>query len=457
LSANSDDANTNRHHEEGTTTPGTELVVAPAGTTKQLTLLGGNNDRVPSNGWRARLYRAGLNVGPSDAEIITTERAGCIECRQELKGTPGVLCVGNFSLRGGDGKSTMSTNLAQMFLDMNPAERPVIIDVNTSMTTLDVINGLDKKDFSSGRYWTMESLYDFLDAHPNLDTLEFTDIDAKLAYRRDPQLPVIPLQVTPSIFNTEKPEERQNDFSGEKYLLILSVLKRFFTLIIHDFGTSTTDELTRVAFSQLHMLVVLTHNGYATTQMVGYTLEMLFQHFPELFLNTMTVFNMSSRPSPQALRAIAMEKAGKESLSKRIKEHLSAASKSGKGGNKEIQTPGQALGVINDILAIQRLVNQLSMEEISLVGFDAHLKPERKLEFAALSDSVKAQLWTTLHRMLSTRVKFEQGVLKLVTKGQSVRREQMRAHFEGKNVVYTIAKPPRRPVTTTRSREAPVS
>jgi MinD-like ATPase involved in chromosome partitioning or flagellar assembly len=286
---------------------------------------------------------------------------------------------------------------------MNPGqEHPILIDINTSMTTLDVINGLDKKDFLTGKYWTMETLYAFI-MEQGGDIEDFNDLHAKLAYREDPQLPVIPLQLKPAERGLGK--SKRSKFTAEQYLTVLRVLKKFFTVIVHDFGTDDDQELTREAFNQLHMLAVLTHTGLATTQMVGNTLEMLWFDFKELIENTLVIFNMTSQPSREALRAIALEKAGKESKSQRLLARLTPQK------DKEIQTPGQALAVINEIIEIEQVINPLQLKEVVLVGFDPHLKRESRDHLDQVSETVRAHLWTALHRMLGSRVKFERELL----------------------------------------------
>jgi hypothetical protein len=373
--------------------------------------VGGNTDREPTDGWRRSLYDLhplgfpGINVGPTSEQIVQADRQACIEHREQLRVVPGAVCTGNFSNRGGDGKSMESTMQLQQFWNMNPGtERAILIDINTSMTTLDVINGLDKKDFLTGRYWTMETLYGFI-VQQGGDIEDFNDLNAKLAYRNNPQLPIIPLQLKPATRGTGK--SKKSKFTGEQYLTVLRVLKKFFTLIIHDFGTDDDSELTRTAFSQLHMLAVLTHTGIATTQMVGYTLEMLFLDFKELLENSTVIFNLSLQPSRQALRAIALEKAGRKSRLQQIAERLSPRERE----RLEIQTPGQALVAINDIIEVEELLDPLELHEIVLVGHDSHLKRESRHHLDQVSKPVQAQLWSATRRMLEARVEFEARLL----------------------------------------------
>jgi MinD-like ATPase involved in chromosome partitioning or flagellar assembly len=387
-----------------------------------ITVFGGNTDRAPTRGWRKTLYETnipfvhGVNVGPTNREIIEVERARCINFRERLRKVPGAVCVGFFSQRGGDGKTTLSTGTEIMSYEMNPvSEKAILIDVNTSMTTLDVVNGINKEYFLTGHYWTMETLYAFI-MEQSGDIDDFNLINAKLAYRSDPQLPVIPLQLKPSARGTGN--SKKSKFTGEQYLVVLRVLKKFFTLIIHDFGTEDDSELTRTAFSQLHMRAILAHTGLATTQMVGYSLEMLYLDFKELLGNTVIIFNLSSQPSEEALRAIRLEKAGKKpkfgwlrSLWRLLKGKPKAT-KVADGKDKEIRTPGEALAVINERLAMGKLIRHgLDPYEIVMIGFDDHLKPENKIYFSEVSDAVKANFWTAWARMLEFRVEFEQGVI----------------------------------------------
>jgi MinD-like ATPase involved in chromosome partitioning or flagellar assembly len=417
------------HSDSPPVETGKELVVSSrprSGPPRQLTYFGGNTDRVPAKGYRGWLYEHGLNLGPTVNEIIAVERQGCEDDREILRPVPGALCIGYFSHRGGDGKSTHSTMGEQLIHHLNPVrDRAVLIDINTSMTTLAVLNGLEKRDFLTGKYWTMETLYEFLATHPDLANIEFDDINAKLAYRTDPQLPVIPLQLKPG-----KREKDKAKFSGAQYLLVLSVLKKFFNVILHDFGTEDESELTQTAFSQLHMLAVLTHTGLATTEMVAHTLEMLYLNHPELFLNTTVIFNVAGRPSAQALRAIAKEKAGPKTGSP-TNPSSTGGSKSKKSKTKDIQTPGDALRVINGIIEMENQIQPLDPDEITLVGFDSHLEREHNLRFSMVSPAVQAQLWTALHRMLHTRVKFEREYLSQLPEGAVIRRDrdQMKVEF----------------------------
>jgi MinD-like ATPase involved in chromosome partitioning or flagellar assembly len=395
-----------------------------------VTVFGGQTDRVPTQGFRSNLYGLRINIGPSTEEINETERQGFKESREQLRRCGGTLCVGFYSYKGGDGKSVLSTMSEQLFHDINPVQdRVVVIDVNTSMTTLDELNGLSKEDFLKGKYWTMESLYDFIMANGG-DIEEIDDLYAKLAFRTDPQLPIIPLQLKPT-------QDEENTFTGEQYLKVLRVLKKFFTIIVHDFGTETNNSLTRTALSQLHMLGVLTHSGSATTKMVGLTLEMLHTSYPELLLNTVVIFNNTSPPSDQALRALAYEKAGRTP----IYRMLLGAVASGDKDPKEVQTPGQAMQVINGITALSdpRLVPPLSLEEVVLVGFDPHLKTESELRLKDVSPEVQAQLWTVMHRMLRIRAEHEAKFLRRVPQGETINREQMEIRISDKQIQYRIA------------------
>lgn len=407
---------------------------------RPVTVFGGQTDRRPDRGLRGWLYQHGINVGPSIEEIIEVERQGCIECREQLRQVRGALCIGFYSNKGGDGKSVLSTMYSQLFHYINPVEdRVVTIDVNTSMTTLDELNGLDKEDFLRGKYWTMESLYNFIVANGG-DIEEFDDLNAKLAYRRDPQVPIIPLQLEPTKFDADAAEHvyRENSFTGEQYLVVLRVLKKFFTVIVHDFGTETGSSLTRTAFTQLHMLGILTHSGTATTKMVGKTLEMLHKNYTELLLNSVVIFNLTSPPSDKAVRAMAKEKAGKKPNYRRLVNR-------GSNGPKEVQTPGQALEVINSITGILGVVAPLTLEEIVLVGFDPHLKSESELRFSDVSPAVQAQLWTTMHSMLQTRAAHEAEFLKDAPEGTIIRREQMHVQLnERSEVLYWLSGLPER-------------
>lgn len=420
--------------EKPPTKPGTDLVVAAKRQPIKLTRFGGNTDRAPTKGVRKVLYQGGFNLGATTQEIIATERRGAEKARLELRATPGTLCLGCFSHKGGVGKTTLSTAIEQLAFEINPvAERAIIIDINTSMTNLDALNGLDKRDFLTGKFWTMETLYDFLVAHPDIKNLAFYEINSKLAYRSEPQLPIIPLKLKAGRRGKER-----SKLTAEQLEVVLYALKKFFTLIIFDFGTDEDIDLPQEAFANLHMLAILTHTGYATTQMVGQTLEMLYLNYPELFLNTTVVFNMSSAPSPKAKRAIALEKAGKTSKLERVLKKLEAARETGakaipeegdEDDGREIQTPGQALQVINEIIEIDKLIDPLGLEEIVQVGFDPHLKRERKVRLNEVSATVRAQLWTVFHRMLKTRAEFERQFLEMIGDGQTLYRDQMKVTF----------------------------
>jgi hypothetical protein len=232
------------------------------------------------------------------------------------------------------------------------------------------------------------------------------------------------------------------------------VLKRFFTFIIHDFGTGTRDELTRVALRQMHMLGVLTHTGIATTEMVGKTMEMLHRRYPSLWLNTTVIFNLSSQPSKETLKAIAREKAdlsraGGEPgwLRRTITRILRKDLQSEDADIQEIQTPGQALRVINKFIGRRKLVGPLLLPEIVLVGYDEHLHQESRLDFDKVSPTVQGQFYTVFHRILSTRWNYEKDFKehhKDVKNIKNIRREQMRVRIVGtgtydKELVYEIA------------------
>jgi MinD-like ATPase involved in chromosome partitioning or flagellar assembly len=404
-------------------TPGMELVVADKRRPVNLTLFGGHIDRTPVPGSRRWwLYEKGINVGPTNAEIIQVERQACAELREVLRRIPGALCIGFFSVKGGAGKSTLSTLILQLLHILNPVrDKAILIDVNTSQTTLDELNGLKKEDFLSGKFWTMETLWAFLDQHPNLDKLTFDEINAKLAYRKNPQLPMIPLVVEASEF-----EEDESKFAGAQYLQVLEILKRFFTVIVTDFGTETKVKLTQEALAQQPMLGVLTHSGRATTKTVGNTLEMLHLNMVGLLLNTVVIFNVSQQPSRTAAQAVELEKSGKTRRARKILRR--EPSKDSK--DQEIQTPGQAIRVINSIIEMRRLISALEPEDIVMVGFDPHLSGESELRLSKVSVGVQAQLWMVLHRLLQARVEYEKNFLGLSPGRTNLRREQMIAELD---------------------------
>jgi MinD-like ATPase involved in chromosome partitioning or flagellar assembly len=431
-----------RTSEDTPSEPGKELVVSTRrGDPRPVIYFGGNTDRAPTRGTRKALYELNLplihslNLGPTVKEIIELERLGCIANREELRRVSGALCIGFFSGKGGPGKSTLATLIHLLLYYMNPVrDRVILIDVNTSQTTLHALNGLKKEDFLTGKFWTMETLYDFLVQHHDLDKLEFDEINAKLAYRENPQLPVIPLMLTASAF-----EEDESKFTGEQYLLVLEILKRFFTIIVHDFGIEPKVKLTRVALAQQHMLGLLTHSGRATTEMVGDALEMLHLNLYGLLVNTVVALNMKQRPTRDTLRAIALEKAGKNPKYQNLLGKLSPQERS----NKEIQTPGQALEVINGIIGLRKLLDPLTLDDISLLNFDDHLSVESCLYLDHVSETVQAQLWTILNRMLSMRVEFERNFLEELPDSTSLRREQMVVTLdEDGEEVYTIVSLP---------------
>jgi MinD-like ATPase involved in chromosome partitioning or flagellar assembly len=409
------------HEEVEPTESSTELVVQTRREPRKFTRFGGNTDRKPETGVRGKLYEMGVNVGPSVAEIISVTRDSCIGLRETLRGVAGALCLGCFSGKGGPGKSTLSTLLSLLLHDINPVRDDVIlIDMNTSQTTLHELNGLAMEDFLSGKYWTLQTLWAYLDQHPCLDKLEFDEINRKLAYRSNPQLPIIPNIVEASDF-----AEDEVKFTGEKYLLVLMILKRFFTIIVHDFGTETKVELTRVALKQQHMLCLLTHSGKATTKMVAHNLEMLHLNLVGLLMNTVVVFSVSQQPSRAASRAIELERAGKVNKSERILGKLP-------GGKKatEIRTPGEALEVINGIVERRKLIYPLTQEDIVLIGFDPHLKMESTIFLEEVTPAVKAQLWTVLQRLLEARVEYESLFLQALPEGATIWREQMAAQLD---------------------------
>jgi MinD-like ATPase involved in chromosome partitioning or flagellar assembly len=415
---------------------GQELVATPRKEPFKLTVFGGHTDRAPTDGFRGKLYERGLNIGPTDEEVIALEKQSCEECREVLRGTSGPLHLGFFSGKGGPGKSTMATLTIQMLHDINPQrDNVILIDVNTSQTTLHALNGLARKDFLQGKYWTMETLYEFIAKFKDIRDIRFDQINTKLAYRVRPQLPVIPLVVKAS-----KIEEHKIKFTDSQYMKVLEVLERFYTIIVHDFGIETQVPLTEVALSQQHMLGMLTHSGKATTEMVATNLEILHLSMVGVLHNTVVVFNQKYQPSHEAQRAIALEKAGKSNRSKyqRLISGLSRQSQSG----KELQTPGQAVEVINDIIDEAKLIGPLSLSDISLVGWDSHLAVEDCLFLSDISPAVQAQLWSLLHRMLRARVQFEAHFLALLESDESISRDQMVAELSPKGkTIYTIVGP----------------
>lgn len=369
--------------------PGKALVVStespPKPNVRVVKWTQGDKNRVPKEGWRAKAYTKGWQFGATYEEIIREEQKRATQFREALREFRGTLMVGVFSDKGGDGKSTISNQLWQRLYKLNPGkEHIILIDVNTSKTTQHRLNGLRREDFlpsdkhPQGRFWTMFTLHDFIvEKRAHGEEIEYEDIFGKLAFRDDPQIPFIPMRLHPQREKGANKGRLEREFTDAMYDTVISELKRFCTMIIHDFGTEKSKPLTQRALQCQHMLVAVTHAGEATVEMVGETVDYISWAYPDLLHNTIVVHNQLD-PSDDGL------------------------------------TREEAVNTVNHVLTLLGWEeSRLALDEMLPIGYDAHLKREAVQYWDQVDMRVQAQLWTLVAKLLELRVEFEKDYVEM--------------------------------------------
>jgi MinD-like ATPase involved in chromosome partitioning or flagellar assembly len=240
------------------------------------------SNTIPRSGMRRVVYKATfgtVNLGPSAEEQAARARRERV--RRPLHGSWRVVVM---SIKGGVGKTTTAAMAGRTLAEWR-GDRVVALDTNPDMGTLGdrLVGSTDV---------TVRGLLAHEAQRPITQVAEvnrFTNLAGRLHVLANEQDPAV-----------------SEDFSGEEYARTLSILERFYNVIIADCGTGVLRPWVRDMLALANTLVVVAEpKGDAATRAAG-TLDWIEQHgFGDLVARSIAVINYRS-PTPKSLDVDAL-------------------------------------------------------------------------------------------------------------------------------------------------------
>lgn len=240
------------------------------------------SNAIPRTGVRRVVYRAtfgAVNLGPSDVEQAARARRERVQ--RALHGSWRVVVM---SIKGGVGKTTTAAMLGRTLAEWR-GDRVVALDTNPDMGTLGdrLVGATDL---------TVRGLLAHEARAPIQQVAEvnrFTNLAGRLHVLANEQDPAV-----------------SEDFTGTEYVRTLSVLERFYNVIVADCGTGVLRPWVRDMLMMANTLVVVAEpKGDAATRAAG-TLDWIEQHgFHDLVNRSVAVINYRS-PTPKSLDVNAL-------------------------------------------------------------------------------------------------------------------------------------------------------
>lgn len=240
------------------------------------------SNAIPRSGMRRVVYKAtfgAVNLGPSAEEQAARARRERVQ--RPLHGSWRVVVM---SIKGGVGKTTTAAMAGRTLAEWR-GDRVVALDTNPDMGTLGdrLVGATDV---------TVRGLLAHEAQRPITQVAEvnrFTNLAGRLHVLANEQDPAV-----------------SEDFSGREYAQTLSILERFYNVIIADCGTGVLRPWVRDMLALANTLVVVAEpKGDAATRAAG-TLDWIEQHgFHDLVARSVAVINYRS-PTPKSLDVDAL-------------------------------------------------------------------------------------------------------------------------------------------------------
>ncbi|HEX2286415.1 MAG TPA: MinD/ParA family protein [Mycobacterium sp.] len=246
----------------------------------------GQRKRAPSEGWRKWLYVASfklINVGESPKVI---HRNTLIQ--QVQRPLRGCYRIALLSLKGGVGKTTITATLGATLASIR-GDRVVAVDANPDRGTLSQKVPLE----------TPATVRHLLRDAEGIEA--YSDVRAYTS-QGPSRLEVLASETDPAVSEA---------FSSDDYARTLSVLERFYSLVLTDCGTGLMHSAMAAVLAKADVLVVISSGSVDGARSAAATLDWLDAHgHQDMVRNSIAVIN-AVRP-----------RAGKVDL-KKVVDHFS--------------------------------------------------------------------------------------------------------------------------------------
>jgi len=209
-------------------------------------------DARPAEGWRRAVLRASgglVNPGPSGAEV--EHRSLLHRVRRPLAASHRIAVT---SIKGGVGKTTVSTCLGLMLAE-NRGDRAIVLDANPDAGTLaDRLTG-------ESAVTVRELLRDIDRIHSWADVSRYTSLAGRL-----------------QVLASEQDPGSSEAFDRAEYERILTLLARFFNVVITDSGTGLVHSAMQGTLTLADSLIVVGAPTVDGASRASKTLDWLSAH-----------------------------------------------------------------------------------------------------------------------------------------------------------------------------------
>ncbi|WP_197320553.1 MinD/ParA family protein [Saccharomonospora sp. NB11] len=227
--------------------------------------------REPRSGWRRAVYVAtGKLVNPGEGPADRHHRELVSRVNQPLRGCYRIAML---SLKGGVGKTTMTTTLGSTFASLR-GDRVIAVDANPDTGTL--AQKIPIETTATVRHLLRDA-----------DRIaRYSDVRAYTS-QGPSRLEVLASDADPAVSEA---------FSEHDYLRVLSVLERFYNVVLTDCGTGLMHSAMKGVLDSADALVVVSSSSLDGARSASATLDWLEAHgYGDLVSRSVAVIN-SVRP-----------------------------------------------------------------------------------------------------------------------------------------------------------------
>jgi MinD-like ATPase involved in chromosome partitioning or flagellar assembly len=227
--------------------------------------------RPPTSGWRKSLHSlsgGAINLGESPADVRRRELIGRIN--QPLLGCHKIALL---SLKGGVGKTTMTTTLGSTFSSLR-GDRVVAVDANPDRGTLAL--KIPRETTATVRHLLRDA--------PKIK--KYSDVRAYTS-QSPARLEVLASEQDPSVSEA---------FSEDDYRRTVDLLEHFYNIVLTDCGTGLMHSAMKGVLDEADSLVLVSSGSVDGAQTSAATLDWLEAHgYRDLVAKSVCVIN-SVRP-----------------------------------------------------------------------------------------------------------------------------------------------------------------
>ncbi|WP_143695553.1 MinD/ParA family protein [Williamsia sp. 1135] len=231
--------------------------------------------RAPASGWRRTVHKlsAGtINPGESPDDLVYKQLLERVN--QPVRGDYRIAVL---SLKGGVGKTTTTVGLGSTFASLR-GDRVIAVDANPDLGTL--AQRIPQQTRSTVRdLLSDESIYRYSDVRAH--TSQAPSRLEVLASERDPAV--------------------AEAFSETDYRGVMTVLQRFYNIIITDCGTGLSHSAMNGVLDMANALILVTSPAIDGARSAGATLDWLQAHGFGHLVSSAVVVLSSSRPGASSI------------------------------------------------------------------------------------------------------------------------------------------------------------